>query len=236
MPSSEPCATPLGRVAAQTVNGPADRLVQQRTYTYRPDGYPSRIDDHLGGTGRFDLDLLGRITSVQAADWQETYAYDAAGNQTNASWPEMHPGAEARGSREYVGTRITRAGNIRYEHDAAGRITLRQKTRLSRKPGTWRYTWDAEDRLTSVVTPDGSPWRYHYDPLGRRISKQRLALDGETVLEQIDFTWDGATLCEQTTHSEAISNPVTLTWEHDGLRPLTQTERITASDAPPSTT
>ncbi|WP_229917277.1 RHS repeat domain-containing protein, partial [Streptomyces canarius] len=79
--------------------------------------------------------------------------------------------------------RITRAGNVRYEHDALGRITLRQKTRLSRKPDTWRYEWDAEDRLTSVVTPDGTRWRYTYDPLGRRTAKLRLAEDGETAVE-----------------------------------------------------
>ncbi|MER6687528.1 polymorphic toxin type 28 domain-containing protein, partial [Streptomyces olivaceoviridis] len=133
--------------------------------------------------------------------------------------------------RAYTGTRITRAGNVRYEHDALGRITLRQKTRLSRKPDTWRYEWDAEDRLTSVVTPDGTRWRYTYDPLGRRTAKLRLAEDGETVLERVDFTWDGTTLCEQTTTSVDLPHPVTLTWDHQGLRPLAQTERITPADA-----
>jgi YD repeat-containing protein len=107
------------------------------------------------------------------------------------------PHHDATGQRAYTGTRITRAGSVRYEHDVAGRIVLRQKTRLSRKPDTWRYTWDAEDRLTSVVTPDGARRRYQYDPLGRRIAKQRLA-DDEGVLEETTFTWDGHTLCEQT--------------------------------------
>ncbi|MFJ9818285.1 putative T7SS-secreted protein [Streptomyces sp. NPDC101151] len=222
----------VGRLTAQTVNGPADQLVQHRAYAYRPDGYVTRIDDHLGGTRHYDLDPIGRVTTVRAANWSESYAYDVAGNQANADWPDAHPGAEARGLRTYEGTRITRAGTMRYEHDAAGRITLRQKTRLSRKPDTWRYAWDAEDRLTSVVTPDGTRWRYHYDPMARRIDKQRLAADGETVVEQVDFTWDGTTLCEQTTRSAHTPNVVTLTWGHDGLHPLSQTERITAADAP----
>ncbi|MFF5012020.1 putative T7SS-secreted protein [Streptomyces sp. NPDC001165] len=222
----------VGRLTAQTINGPADRLVQYRAYTYRPDGYITRIDDQLGGTRHYDLDPTGRVTTVRAANWSESYAYDAAGNQTHAHWPDAHPDAEARGSRTYEGTRITRAGSIRYEHDAAGRITLRQKPRLSRKPDTWRYTWDAEDRLTSVITPDGILWRYHYDALARRIDKQRLAADGQTVREQVDFTWDDTTLCEQTTWAEDIPNPVTLTWNHDGFKPLTQTERITAAEIP----
>jgi RHS repeat-associated protein len=121
---------------------------------------------------------------------------------------------------------------VRYEHDALGRITLRQKIRLSRKPDTWRYSWDAEDRLTGVVTPDGTRWRYVYDPLGRRTAKLRLATDGETVVERVDFTWDGTTLCEQTTTSSDLPNRVTLTWDHQGLQPIAQTERITSTEAP----
>ncbi|MEV5348130.1 putative T7SS-secreted protein [Streptomyces achromogenes] len=223
---------PLGRLTTQSVTGADGRRVQHRTYTYRPDGNVTAIEDHLSGLRRFDLDATGRVTAVHAAGWTERYAYDEAGNQTEAAWPTTHPGAESTGPRSYTGTRITRAGNVRYEHDALGRITLRQKTRLSRKPDTWHYEWDAEDRLTSVVTPDGTRWRYTYDPLGRRTAKLRLAEDGETVEERVDFTWDGTTLCEQTTRSEAFAHPITLTWDHQGLRPLAQTERITAAEAP----
>ncbi|MER7566223.1 putative T7SS-secreted protein [Streptomyces sp. NPDC097941] len=223
---------PLGRLKKQDIIGPAGTHLQHRAYTYRADGNLTAIDDHLNGTRHFDLDMAGRVTAVHAANWTETYAYDEAGNQTQASWPSSHPGHDSTGDRTYTGTRITRAGAIRYEHDEAGRITLRQKTRLSRKPDTWRYEWDAEDRLTAVTTPDGTVWRYRYDPLGRRIAKQRLAGDGTSVLEQVDFTWDGTTLCEQTTRSPSLPNPVTLTWNHQGLHPLTQTERITAADAP----
>ncbi|MHB9857556.1 putative T7SS-secreted protein [Streptomyces sp. YIM S03343] len=222
----------VGRLSAQTVTGTAGRRVQRRTYTYQADGNLIGIDDQLSGTRRFDLDAAGRVTAVHAAGWSERYAYDEAGNQTQASWPASHPGQEAVGSREYAGTRITRAGNVRYEHDALGRIVLRRKTRLSRKPETWHYEWDAEDRLTSVTTPDGTPWRYTYDPLGRRTAKLRLAADGETIVERVTFTWDGTTLCEQTTASPDLPNPVTLTWDHQGLRPIAQTERITEAEAP----
>ncbi|MFJ1745714.1 putative T7SS-secreted protein [Streptomyces sp. NPDC088116] len=222
----------VGRLSAQSVHGPGTDPLQHRAYTYRADGNLTGIDDQLSGTQRFDLDAAGRVTAVHAANWTERYAYDEAGNQTEASWPTSHPGTESSGPRVYTGTRITRAGDVRYEHDAQGRITLRRKTRLSRKPDTWRYTWDAEDRLTSVTTPDGTRWRYLYDPLGRRIAKQRLAPDSTTVEEQVDFTWDGATLCEQTTRSPDLPHPVTLTWHHHGLRPLAQTERITTPDTP----
>ncbi|WP_156725671.1 putative T7SS-secreted protein [Streptomyces apocyni] len=223
---------PMGRLTTQQVTG-AGRSIQRRDYTYRADGNLTALNDQLAGTKTFDLDAAGRVTAVHAANWTERYAYDEAGNQTQASWPTPHPGQEATGTRDYTGTTLTRAGTIRYEHDALGRITLRQKTRLSRKPDTWRYEWDAEDRMRSVTTPDGTVWRYAYDALGRRISKQRLAAaDGTTVLEQVTFTWDGTTLCEETTQSESLPNPVALTWDHQGLRPLAQTERILATDAP----
>ncbi|MET7568070.1 putative T7SS-secreted protein [Streptomyces sp. NPDC005492] len=222
----------LGRLTTQSVTGLGGNSIQRRAYTYRADGNLTGIDDQLSGTHRFDLDSAGRVTAVHAANWTETYAYDEAGNQTQASWPTGHPGVEAVGPREYTCTRITRAGNVRYEHDALGRITLRQKTRLSRKPDTWRYEWDAEDRLTSMTTPDGTRWRYTYDVLGRRTSKSRLAADGETVVERVVFTWDGTTLCEQTTTSPNLPNPVVLTWDHQGLRPIAQTERITSAETP----
>ncbi|MEU5024031.1 putative T7SS-secreted protein [Streptomyces milbemycinicus] len=218
---------PAGRLTEQSLTGPTAATLQHRAYTYRADGHVTAIDDLRTGHRTFDLDEAGRVTTVRAQGWTESYAYDEAGNQTQASWPERHPGAEAAGPRAYTGTRITRAGNIRYEHDGAGRLTIRQKTRLSRKPDTWRYEWDAEDRLTSVTTPDGTVWRYLYDPFGRRTAKQRLAGDGETVAEQVDFTWDGPTLAEETTTTPDLTHPITLTWDHRGLHPVAQTERIT---------
>ncbi|WP_051833101.1 putative T7SS-secreted protein [Streptomyces katrae] len=220
-----------GRLAEQQISG-RSRTLQRRAYSYRADGHLAAVEDQLSGTRRFDLDAMGRVTAVHAAGWSETYAYDAAGNQTAAAWPTSHPGHEATGPRAFEGTRITRAGDVRYEHDVQGRTVLRQKTRLSRKPDTWHYTWDSEDRLTSTVTPDGTVWRYRYDPLGRRASKQRLADDGRSVLEETLFTWDGATLCEQVSRGGALPLPVALTWDHLGLRPVAQTERRIGVDTP----
>ncbi|MEU5957295.1 DUF6531 domain-containing protein [Streptomyces sp. NPDC047525] len=217
-----------GRLSTQSVVTANGQSVQRRSYTYRADSGLIGVDDQLSGARSFDLDAAGRVTAVHAEQWSEQYAYDEAGNLTEGRWPDRHPGEEATGARVYSGTRLRQAGSIRYEYDAQGRITLRQKTRLSRKPDTWRYTWDAQDHLTSVVAPDGTRWRYTYDPLGRRTAKQRLAQDGPAVVEETVFSWDGTTLCEQTTTTPGLPHPVTLTWDHDGLHPIAQTERITA--------
>ncbi|GAA0491372.1 DUF6531 domain-containing protein [Streptomyces olivaceiscleroticus] len=216
---------PTGRLTGQTA-GTARHVVRRRDYHYRADGYLTGINDSYHGEHHISLDAAGRVTAVTAQEWNESYSYDTAGNQASAAWPDNHPHPDARGERSYTGTRITRAGAIRYEHDAAGRLRLRRQARLSRKPDTWHYIWDAEDHLAQVITPDGTRWRYLYDPLGRRIAKERMAADGGTVLERVDFTWDGPVLIEQATTDPALlDHSVTLTWEHDGLHPISQTER-----------
>ncbi|MBR7674910.1 RHS repeat protein, partial [Streptomyces daliensis] len=217
-----------GRLTGQELTA-GDRTLNSRAYTYRPDGYLTAVDDTLRGPRAFDLDATGRVTGVtgttrstgtagaSARGWRESYTYDAAGNQTSASWPDRHAAPDARGERAYTGTTLARAGANRYRYDGAGRLVQRTRTRLSKKPATWHYTYCAENRLTQVTTPDGTVWRYTYDPLGRRTSKQRLAADGETVVERTDFAWDGPLLCEETSSRPGEhAHPVTLTWDHDG--------------------
>jgi RHS repeat-associated protein len=247
--------TAAARLAQSGTSSPG-RVLQRRGYSYRADGGLAGLDDLLSGSRQFSLDAAGRVTGVAGADWAEQYAYDPAGNVTTASWPTPPAGlaapwagSDAQGPREYTGTLISRAGGIRYRHDAQGRVTSRQQVRLSRKPDTWQYTWDADNRLTAVTTPDRTTWRYRYDPLGRRIAKQRLAPAGH-VIEQTVFTWDGPTLAEQITlpaepapawlHVVPASDAGTAepglitTWDYrpGTFTPLSQTERRTLASTP----
>ncbi|MEU6959035.1 RHS repeat-associated core domain-containing protein [Streptomyces chrestomyceticus] len=221
-----------GRLASQTLIDDASSTVQRRRYTYRADGHLTAIDDYLAGTRAFTLDPVGRVTAVNAHNWRETYAYDEAGNQVNADWPSKHPSTHARGERSYTGTLINRAGKVHFEHDAQGRVTFRRKTRLSKKPDTWAFRWDAEDHLTEATTPTGEVWRYLYDPLGRRIAKQRISADRQTLVEQVHFVWDGSTLAEQTVVREGASASISTVWDYDGLRPIAQSECKNVADAP----
>ncbi|MBZ6086989.1 hypothetical protein KVH02_01465 [Streptomyces olivaceus] len=216
-----------GRLTTQNVETFAGHTVLNRAYQYREDGHLVGIDGLADGHTTFDLDKAGRTTSIRAEGWAESYAYGIDGVQTAADWPSQHPGQGAVGQRESVGTRLIGAGSTRYRHDEQGRIVQRQRTRLSRKPDTWTYTWDAEDRLVSVCTPDRTVWRYQYDPMGRRIAKQRLDPNGATVVERTDFTWDGDVVSEQLTSAiDRPHNKVAVTWEYDGSRPLLQAERL----------
>jgi RHS repeat-associated protein len=220
----------MNRLVSQAVDH-SRRRVQSRTYAYRADGSLTKVDDQLNGSRHYELDPVGRTTRVSGDGWAESYAYDQLGNQTTADWSARQFGDDGCGDRAYQGADLVRAGRIRYERDAAGRVVLRQRTRLSRKPDTWRYSWDAEDRLTQVVTPDGTIWRYQYDALGRRIGKQRIAGNGVDVLEQVDFAWDGVALCEQTTTWGDSSDSVTVTWHLNGAEAIAQTERRATATA-----
>ncbi|TMR96381.1 DUF6531 domain-containing protein [Nonomuraea basaltis] len=189
------------------------RIIQQRAYGYRLDGQVTEIDDLLSGRRHLELDSVGRVTGVQGPNWSERYMYNASGQMTDAILPTP---LEARGPRAYTGTLVRQAGRTRYEYDRQGRTVLRQQKGLSSRPRTWRYTWDADDRLTGVTTPDGATWVYLYDALGRRVAKQRA--DGS---ERTDFIWDGAVLAEQIQAGRAT----TWEWEPGAFRPITQTER-----------
>ena len=219
--------TPSHQLQTQTINGVAGQRTQQRSYAYRADGQVTGLQDQLTGPRTFALDHSGQVLGVQASGWTERYAYDAAGNITQASWPTQSDQGEP-GERVYTGTLIRSAGSVRYEHDAQGRLVLRQRKRLSHKPETWRYFWDSEDRLVGVLTPDGSNWRYQYDAIGRRIAKKRLSPDGTTVVERVDFTWDGPVLVEQARFDARSGGPRVTVWDYepDTFRPLTQTERV----------
>ncbi|MGH3908499.1 MAG: DUF6531 domain-containing protein [Pseudonocardiaceae bacterium] len=231
---------------ALTANGPSGptqphpahqtRLRQRRSYTYRSDGYLTRIDDQLSGSRRFILDPIGRITTVQGPGWTERYIYDPAGNIIHADWPTSANSREAenQGEREYAGTLIRCAGNTRYQYDTQGRIIQRQYKPPSAKSRIWHYTWDSDDRLAAITTPEGNRWHYCYDPFGRRIAKRLFATNEAIPLEQVDFTWDGAILAEQTRTGLDLLDAHTTTWhwEPGRVRPVGQTERSPLQNTP----
>ncbi|MFE1952530.1 DUF6531 domain-containing protein [Streptomyces sp. NPDC059524] len=217
----------LGRLSTRSLTTSRGTL-RDRSYGYRADGFLNRITDRHDGTDqRIELDPVGRPVAVTAGEWTERYAYDDTGNQTDAQWPDAARSTGSRGERAYEGTRLRGADGLRYEYDDAGRVVLRQKRRLSRKPDTWRYVWDAEDRLVACTTPDGTEWRYSYDALGRRTAKHRMAADGSGVVATVRYAWEGTQLAEETDSTTGV----TLTWEYEGLQPMSQLERRIPADA-----
>ncbi|WP_346655878.1 RHS repeat-associated core domain-containing protein [Streptomyces sp. RFCAC02] len=211
-----------GRRTSDAVTGSDGLSLLSRHYDYRADGSPVRISDAHEGSRAFSFDEMGRVVTVATPDGEESYGYDAAGNQSAAHWPSG--GTETQGARQYTGSLLTRAGRTEFRYDGAGRVVARERAAMSKERGAWRYVWNAEDQLVSATTPDGTVWRYAYDPFGRRTAKKRLADDG-AVAERTDFTWHRFTLVEQETTRDGGSH--VLTWDHQGLEPITQTARST---------
>lgn len=205
------------RLTSQIVSG-GRGMVQRREYGYLRDGLVSSIADLLSGPRTMNVDRAGRVVDVQGQGWRESYGYNLAGAITQAGWPGTDP---AIGPRRYQGTLVTGAGSASYLHDSEGRTVARRKLGQD-----WTYQWNADNRLTGVVTPDGERWVYRYDALGRRIAKQKIDARG-LVADQTDFTWDGTELAEEVRGGTAV----VWDWEPGADRPITQTERIPGQEA-----
>ncbi|WP_234391402.1 HYD1 signature containing ADP-ribosyltransferase family protein [Nocardia suismassiliense] len=235
---------PRASLDLHTTPRPEPRRLRHDEYSYRPDGYltshtlthterdPQRYD--------YDLDPIGRVTTItHDGATAENYTYDALSNITNTTSARgtgaqdqppidldpittahpTHPADNNATTREYRGNLLIRDGRTRYHYDQSGRLIRKTTTRLSRKPDIWHYRYNSFDQLTDVWTRDRQWWHYTYDALGRRTTKQHLAADG-TVLERIDYTWDGTQLLEQTT-----SEATTTRWQYqpNSHTPITQT-------------
>ncbi|GHJ37008.1 RHS repeat domain-containing protein [Streptomyces sp. TS71-3] len=159
---------------------------------------------------------MGRVTGVRAFGWREEYAYDGSGNVTEAEAPAHR----SPGTRDFAGLMLRRAGRTSYAYDGQGRLIRKTRKLLNGKRKTWTYAWNAEDRLTEVTTPDEDRWLYRYDPMGRRISKQRLTQE-DAVVEHVDFVWDDNRIAEQWSSDGTVT-----TWEYEpsGHRALAQIE------------
>ncbi|MCK4502891.1 MAG: RHS repeat-associated core domain-containing protein, partial [Desulfuromonadales bacterium] len=99
------------------------------------------------------------------------------------------------------------ASSIQYQYDANG-------NRISRSSpeGTTTYTWDYENHLIGVTTPEGISSNYTYDPFGRRISK---TVNGSTT----NYSYDSEDILFETVdgsigniyiHGPGIDEPLAL--------------------------
>ncbi|RSS17316.1 hypothetical protein EF914_25685 [Streptomyces sp. WAC05458] len=226
----------LHRMRGQTVVGaghgtPSAPPIDRR-YVHGPAG-PLEIREGQGSRKLYTLDVAGRPDTVSAEGWSESYVYDRGGRLV-ASRRETAEGVDEERTQRftYDGNRLTRAGRTSYAYDAQGRVIRRTRRTLSGLRKNWTYSWDADDRLTSLVTPDGTTWRYCYDPLGRRVAKERLDSCGE-VAEAVFFVWDGTRLAEEI-HERPCGTRTSVTWEYtpDSHRAVAQCTREWLRDAP----
>ena len=127
---------------------------------------------------RYEYDSLGRLARVESnGTTTEWYEYDATGNVRSC---QLYPDSDL-----LPGNRLTRAGGVRYEYDRRG-----NRVKTAAADGETHYEYDWENRLQQATLPDGTQSRFRYDPMGRRLEKQR----GE---QNTLFRWAGDTLFKE---------------------------------------
>lgn len=236
------------RIIAQHVHN-SSGVIAGKAWSYRPDGYVTATDDVLRGPRHFELDTAGRVDAVAMpssvtgspsghAETEpgttdtEQYRYDAAGvlrfastasTSTSAAVGEMSDESVAS-----VGTLVTQVGRRRFWYDAAGRLVRTVRTRISHKPEVFEFTHTAQGQIRSVFAPDGTRWRYGYDPFGRRVTKVHTDNSG-AVLESTVYAWDGDHLVFQHNRTGTGTSSWCWTYHPDTGEPLAQHSRTTGT-------
>ena len=150
----------------------------------------------------------------------EGYSYDAVGNRLTSAGPVSY---NYNSSNE-----LTSDSNATFTYDNNGNTASKTDS-----TGTTSYTWDFENRLTSVTLPGtGGTVNFKYDPFGRRIEKIAptsgttiYAYDGDNITEELG---SGGNLLAQYTQGASIDEPLALTgaggtyyYHPDGLGSIT---------------
>ena len=144
------------------------------------------VDDSLRGETRYRYTPEGQLEMAEYPGGREEWRKsDSVGN--------LHPDPEMKLRRYLSGGRLEQDGEWRCAYDADGNLTERYKGTggwLGGKRERWRYRWNADGSLRSVVRPDGDEVAFTYDALGRRLSKTyrgtetRWLWDGNRPLHQ----------------------------------------------------
>ncbi|HET7107291.1 MAG TPA: RHS repeat-associated core domain-containing protein [Candidatus Acidoferrum sp.] len=140
----------------------------------------SKSDLYAGVTTNYGYDNIYELLSAtQGASTTESYTYDPVGNRLS--------NLSGSGWSNNTSNELTSRPGVSYTYDNNGNTLTKTDS-----TGTTNYTWDFENRLTSVTLPgSGGTVSFKYDPFGRRIYKSSSA--GTSV-----FAFDGDNLIEET--------------------------------------
>jgi RHS repeat-associated protein len=160
----------LHQVGTSTIDG--------ATYTVDPAGNrTAKTDNYANVTSSYTYDPLYELTQVtQATNTTESYSYDPVGNRVSSLGVSPY---SVNTSNE-----LTSTPSATYTYDNNGN-TLTKVT----SAGTTTYSWDFENRLTSVTLPGtGGTLAFKYDGVGRRV--QKVFTQGSTTTTT-NYLYDG---------------------------------------------
>ena len=143
----------------------------------------SKADLYAGVTTNYGYDnIYELLNATQGASTTESYTYDPVGNRLS--------NLSGSGWSNNTSNELTSRPGVSYTFDNNGN----ELTKVD-STGTTSYTWDYENRLTSVTLPgSGGTVSFAYDPFGRRIKKVSsvgtsvYAYDGDNLVEETNAT------------------------------------------------
>ncbi len=138
----------------------------------------AKADEHANVTSNYGYDNIYELLSaMQGTNTTESYSYDPVGNRLSSLGVSSYS--------NNVSNELTSTSAASYTYDSNGNTTSKTDS-----TGTTNYTWDFENRLTSVTLPgSGGTESYRYDPFGRRIQK---AFAQGTNTTTTNYVYDGA--------------------------------------------
>jgi RHS repeat-associated protein len=153
-----------------------DPLNRTTSYTYDALGNLQTKTDAKGQVTTYTYNIR-RLTGMTYPGGADTFTYDAFGRRSGAT------NANVSFTYGYDSlNRVTSVANTTYNHtmayayDATGNIATRTITAngfsfwLGTNSVVTRYSYDAKNRLTTIVDPFGGTFRFAYDPMDRRTS------------------------------------------------------------------
>ena len=178
------------RLTAQTVAG------RNSTYAYDATGNITKIQSSSLGDLNYSYDALDRLTEEENAKQQQTFTYDAVGNRTNKT---LIPQVEGKVQDSTVTTyqygasnnRLIKIGDQLVTTDAAGNLI---KDRANRQ-----FSYDEQNRLSSVKIDGMIRGQFRYNALGQRI--QKITPQGVTTFL---YGFDGELLGETLFDSQGM--------------------------------
>jgi len=141
----------------------------------------AKSDLYAGVTTSYGYDAIYELlNATQAGATTESYTYDPVGNRLSSI---AGSGWSYNSSNE-----LNSQPSASYTYDANGNTTSKTDS-----TGTTTYSWDYDNRLTSVTLPgSGGTVSYRYDPFGRRIEKisptatSIFAYDNDNLIETVN--------------------------------------------------
>ena len=164
-------------------HAPDNNINSSAIYTYDNLGRQSS-QTTLEGSWTYSYDAIGQLTVAEFASATSdipnqslTYEYDAAGNRVRTIENGLTTSYTANNLNQY-----TEVNGFDYQYDADG--NLKSTTDPSK---TSLYSYDSEDRLVSVIEPNGTVTAYEYDAFGNRSAAARDGQRTEYLIDPFGF-------------------------------------------------